>query len=278
MALSRMSRLASFRIRLEPRFQVARSFASSDGSSSSFFSASASLCLGAALGGGAVYASMSSQSKSSMPTGIGLDPSDPVHPYKRTLYIMRGVPASGKSTVAHNILKRHLISNGISGNLDDIASLSRAFMFSTDDFFSPIDEATGAENTVYDMKKIKQNHELNQSRCKIAMDLGITPIIIDNTNTQKWEMRVYAELGQAHGYNIIVKDVMAMQPELTIDVIKERCAGRKAATGKDIPIAAIENMMKRYEKLPSSSAEALPLILEAEPPWVKAKANATATK
>merc|ERR1712217_303831 len=101
------------------------------------------------------------------------------------------------------------------GRLDAIAPLSRGFILSTDDFFSCIDEDTGAEMTVFDMTQIKRNHERNHSRCEMAMALGISPIILDNTNTCAWEMRGYVELAKAHGYNVIIKDVMETQ-DLTL--------------------------------------------------------------
>lgn len=220
-----------------------------------------------------IYMSDLWQKWSTSDKGIAaLDASDPVHPYKRTVYVMRGVPGSGKSTVAHSILRRHLLANGITGPFDAIAPLCRGFILSTDDFFSRVDEETGMETTVYDMTQIKRNHERNRIRCEIAMELGISPVIVDNTNTCAWEMRPYVELAQSHGYNVIIKDVHEKQ-ELTFEVIKERIAGRRSSTGKDVPLAAVERLLKRYEKLPPDPEAAVTHILQSQPPWLAAEAK-----
>lgn len=229
---------------------------------------------GILAGAGIFY--LASQGKAADPVmKVPLDASDPVHPYKRILYIMRGVPCSGKSTIAHGILHRHLVSNGISGRLDEIIPLSRGFILSTDDFFSRVDEETGKEKTVFDMKQIRRNHEQNQTRCAIAMELGITPIIIDNTNTLPYEMRGYVELAKAQGYQILFKDAMEMQ-NIDLDTIKQRLSAREVETGKNVPIEAVERMMKRYWKLPGDVDKAIDLILESEPPWKKKSSAAAA--
>merc|ERR1711924_364246 len=123
-----------------------------------------------------------------------------------------------------------------------------------------------------DMSQIKRNHERNRIRCEIAMELGISPIIVDNTNTCAWEMRPYVELAKAHGYSILFKDVHEAQ-QLTIDVVKERLSSRQAETGKDVPLAAVERMMKRFEKFPADPDAAASHILVSEPPWLAAAAK-----
>ncbi|CAK0884915.1 unnamed protein product [Prorocentrum cordatum] len=187
---------------------------------------------------------------------------------------MRGVPASGKSTVAHGILREHLAANGVGPRLDEIAPMSRAFVLSTDDFFSPINQETGEELTSYDMSKIRRHHERNQARCDIAMELGVTPLIVDNTNSRVWEMREYAKMAQAHGYRVIVKDVMASS-QVGFDVIKERLLARQAQTGKEIPLHVVEGMMKRWETLPADPSAAVACILEAKAPWEQKDQQAT---
>eukprot|EP00440_Ansanella_granifera_P037445 gb/GFBE01040626.1/.p1 GENE.gb/GFBE01040626.1/~~gb/GFBE01040626.1/.p1 ORF type:complete len:282 (+),score=52.47 gb/GFBE01040626.1/:1-846(+) len=249
-----------------------RTFSASSSTAARLSVAALAFGAGALTGGIAVFAHVSQPNGPSTAalSDFGLHRSDPVHPYRRTMYLMRGVPGSGKSTVAHNLLRRHLAANGITGELDRIASLSRGFILSTDDFFSEIDQETGQEKTVFDVAQLKRNHERNQKRCELAMELGVTPIILDNTNTCAWEMRGYVELAKANGYQVVIKDVMAMQ-ELSLDVVKERVASRAEQTGKEVPVEALERMVKRYEKLPPDTEEALALILKAEPPWAAKK-------
>ncbi|XP_061733284.1 NEDD4-binding protein 2-like 2 isoform X2 [Nerophis ophidion] len=84
------------------------------------------------------------------------------------LILMRGLPGSGKSTMA-----RELLSTGPSG-----------LILSTDDYFEI--------NDGYDPGLLGAAHEWNQRRASNAMHDSRSPIIIDNTNLQAWEMKPYA--------------------------------------------------------------------------------------
>eukprot|EP00927_Polykrikos_kofoidii_P059447 TRINITY_DN5459_c0_g1_i1.p1 TRINITY_DN5459_c0_g1~~TRINITY_DN5459_c0_g1_i1.p1 ORF type:complete len:275 (+),score=61.54 TRINITY_DN5459_c0_g1_i1:191-1015(+) len=213
----------------------------------------------------------------------GAEPSNiisaaPPYSCERVLYVMRGLSGCGKSTVAREKLQKHLSECGVTGNVTDLAPLTRAFILSTDDFFGAIDEETGEEKYVFNVKKLGVNHGRNHLRCSIAMELGITPLFVDNTNTQFWEMRSYVEAAKENGYRVEVIDVMAQQGDsVTLDVLKERCAKRDIA-GKDIPDAALERMWKRYERLPADPEEAEKLILKAEPPFRRKEDEAAKAK
>ncbi|KAL6083929.1 hypothetical protein STEG23_026590 [Scotinomys teguina] len=69
----------------------------------------------------------------------------------------------------------------------------RALIFSTDDFFF-------REDGAYEFNPdfLEEAHEWNQKRAKKAMQSGISPIIIDNTNLHAWEMKPYALMGSIH--------------------------------------------------------------------------------
>merc|ERR1711979_137888 len=100
----------------------------------------------------------------------------------------------------------------------------------------------------------------------MAMELGMTPLFVDNTHTSLWEMTPYVKLAKQHGYKVEVVDVLERQPDLTMDVIKQRVRDRAAVCpGKDIPEAALVRMMDRYRKepLPKNHAEAEAAILKA---------------
>eukprot|EP00930_Biecheleria_cincta_P011815 TRINITY_DN11491_c0_g1_i1.p1 TRINITY_DN11491_c0_g1~~TRINITY_DN11491_c0_g1_i1.p1 ORF type:complete len:268 (+),score=47.60 TRINITY_DN11491_c0_g1_i1:94-804(+) len=187
--------------------------------------------------------------------------------YRRKLYVMRGVSGSGKSTLGRDILKKELASQGLVGGIEQYPPLARAFILSTDDFFADLEGANAAEHYVFDFKKLATNHKQNQNRCEIAMELGITPLIVDNTNTCLWEMRPYVELAKKHGYTVEVVDSMKGQ-DLTLEILKQRVAARPTA-GKEIPDAALERMLKRYETLPDDPEAAEAAILKAENPYPK---------
>eukprot|EP00408_Alexandrium_pacificum_P001123 CAMPEP_0171230040 /NCGR_PEP_ID=MMETSP0790-20130122/39191_1 /TAXON_ID=2925 /ORGANISM="Alexandrium catenella, Strain OF101" /LENGTH=181 /DNA_ID=CAMNT_0011696239 /DNA_START=72 /DNA_END=614 /DNA_ORIENTATION=- len=181
---------------------------------------------------------------------------------------MRGPPGSGKSTLARELLRSHLSASGVTG-MEVILPLARCLLLSTDDFFEEIDQETGKESYSFDFKKLGPNHERNQMRCEIAMELGVTPLIVDNTNAALWEMRRYVELAESHGYEVHFKDIMDIdRSSMSLELLKQRCAGRALATGKEIPETALERILKRYEPLPSSDEEAKAKVLAAErPQW-----------
>ncbi|KAG2457351.1 N42L2 protein, partial [Polypterus senegalus] len=101
-------------------------------------------------------------------------------PQPQTLILMRGMPGSGKSTHAQELAQSN--PNGV--------------VLSTDDYFS---QQTGYS---YDPSLLGDAHEWNQSRAKEAMEKGQSPIVIDNTNTQAWEMKPYVQLALEKGYNV----------------------------------------------------------------------------
>ncbi|XP_060680660.1 NEDD4-binding protein 2 isoform X1 [Hemiscyllium ocellatum] len=102
----------------------------------------------------------------------------------KMLILMRGPPGSGKSTLA-----RMLVQQGPNG-----------MIFSTDDYF--------CRNGRYqfDPGLIGKAHEWNQKRAKEAMEKGYSPVIIDNTNTQAWEMKSYITMAVKHNYNVVFRE------------------------------------------------------------------------
>ncbi|XP_070605989.1 NEDD4-binding protein 2-like 2 [Erythrolamprus reginae] len=108
-------------------------------------------------------------------------PQDKLYEFKKRILMLRGLPGSGKTTLSRILLGQSC--NGI--------------VFSTDDYFHQI---SGCWN--YDVSQLGAAHEWNQNRAKEAMDLGRSPIIIDNTNTQAWEMKPYVKAALEKGYNV----------------------------------------------------------------------------
>ncbi|XP_066476382.1 uncharacterized protein [Tiliqua scincoides] len=100
---------------------------------------------------------------------------------QKFLIILRGLPGSGKTTLSRILLGQ---------SRDGIA-------FSTDDYFRQQDGYWS-----YNVGQLGAAHEWNQKRAKQAMDQGRSPIIIDNTNTQAWEMKPYVEAALENGYKV----------------------------------------------------------------------------
>ncbi|XP_077029921.1 NEDD4-binding protein 2-like 2 isoform X1 [Agelaius phoeniceus] len=99
---------------------------------------------------------------------------------QKLLLILRGLPGSGKST-----LSRVLLGQSCDG-----------VVLSTDDYFRQ------QYGYTYNAAHLGDAHEWNRKRAKQAMEQGKSPVIIDNTNTQAWEMKPYVEVALEKGYRV----------------------------------------------------------------------------
>lgn len=94
----------------------------------------------------------------------------------KELILLRGIPGSGKSTVA---------------------SLITDMVLSADDFFTD-------ENGVYnfDASKLQAAHNWCKTRTETQMKASMKKIVVANTFTQKWEMDDYFNLAAKYGYRV----------------------------------------------------------------------------
>jgi predicted kinase len=98
----------------------------------------------------------------------------------KTLYIVRGLPGSGKSTFAKTL---------------------GGTRFETDNFFMVDGEYK------FDGSKIKEAHNWCQNSVNSAMILNNTAglnetIVVSNTFTQEWEMKPYYDMAETYGYKV----------------------------------------------------------------------------
>jgi len=142
----------------------------------------------------------------------------------KKLVMMRGLSGSGKSTMARKFL-------------DEATYLDAGdkAIFSTDDYY------TGDVGLyVFVPALIGKAHAWNQQRCNAAMYDGVSLIIIDNTNTQQWEMKPYLALAEKYGYEV---EYLIPTTEWAWDV--DECARRNT---HGVPRDAIQRMKDRFEK------------------------------
>ena len=133
------------------------------------------------------------------------------------LVIMRGLPGSGKSTLARKL----------AGNSGIICG--------ADDYFYD-------EKGVYQFNPslLPKAHGACKQKVKTAMEKGISPIIVDNTNTRRSEYRQYVAMAEEHGYNI----EFAVPNTPWAWNVEE--LARKTTHG--VPIETIQKMYDRFEE------------------------------
>lgn len=126
-----------------------------------------------------------------------------------TLYIVRGLPGSGKSTFAKELVPEFLVCEA-------------------DKFF---ETENGYE---FDPSKLKDAHEWCQKIVESYMkDSGHYPkIAVSNTFTRQWEMKPYFDLANKYGYKVF-------------SVIVENYHGNDSIHG--VSNDTIEKMKNRFE-------------------------------
>lgn len=131
----------------------------------------------------------------------------------KVAYIMRGVPGSGKSTVARQI------ANGAS-----------RVIHSTDDYFY-----SGGEFR-FDRRRLSEYHDRNYEAFCHSLDAGEPVVICDNTNVRRWEFRRYEESAIKAGYIV----ALVVMPHPVASVAAQR-------TLHGVPVHIIQRMIDRWE-------------------------------
>ena len=105
---------------------------------------------------------------------------------EKILYIVRGIPGSGKSTFAEKLVGHDFL------------------VCEADKYF--VDKETGEYN--FDFTKIKDAHKFCQDTVEMYMkdslvnDNFYREIAVSNTFTQEWEMEPYTKLAEKYGYTV----------------------------------------------------------------------------
>jgi predicted kinase len=132
----------------------------------------------------------------------------------KTLYIVRGIPGSGKSTFAKRLVEHDFL------------------VCEADKFY--VDKETGEYN--FDFSKIKDAHKFCQETVETYMkdslvnDQFYREIAVSNTFTQEWEMEPYIKLAEKYGYMVFTvivenrhggKNIHGV-PEDKLQIMKDR--------------------------------------------------------
>ena len=175
----------------------------------------------------------------------------------KILWIMRGVAGSGKSHKAKQLAG------------------STGAIFGTDDYWEPNYvqnfNAAIANNTI--QQKLSEYHQKNYERAIQAMQKGITPIVIDNTNIRKRDFERYVQAGESLGYEVRFAESdhpewKKIRPFIPHDVEKMQQAAQFFHRNNQhgVPANAIYKMMSSFEE---SSLRQLLQPVPQSPHWHK---------
>lgn len=134
---------------------------------------------------------------------------------EKTLYIVRGLPGSGKSTFAKKLVGADFL------------------VCEADKYFIDDDG-----NYNFDPSKIKDAHEACRAMVEMYMmdsmenEQWYPEIAVSNTFTQEWEMKPYFELAEKYGYKVFVT------------IVENRHGGKNT---HEVPEDKLEIMKNRFE-------------------------------
>ena len=120
----------------------------------------------------------------------------------KTLSIVRGLPGSGKSSLAKKVTE---------------------LVYSADDFFT---NKKGEYN--FNAKLLGKAHEWCWGKVRDAMFIGAEAVAVANTFTQAWEAEKYYQIAEEYGYSVFVIECqndfgnVHDVPKESIDAMKER--------------------------------------------------------
>ena len=97
----------------------------------------------------------------------------------KELFLLRGLPGSGKSTIAKLLVNKDYCHK-------------EADMYFVD--------RDGNYNFI--PSQIKDAHKWCQDEVDFLMRLEHSPVVVSNTFTQEWEMQPYYDLAQKYGYRV----------------------------------------------------------------------------
>lgn len=137
------------------------------------------------------------------------------------VYIMRGVPGSGKTTLAEYLI----------GYNDRV--------FSADDFFTTYNHETGKEEYNWKPKFLSAAHRSAREGLVRAMNNGISPLALDNTHCVQEHFDQARELVEAHGYTAVEVALLPPEGNAALSAYVDLCAARNV---HGVPRASILRM------------------------------------
>jgi hypothetical protein len=88
----------------------------------------------------------------------------------------------------------------------------------------------------FDPYLLPRYHDLNFQAFKTDLQLGVSPVIVDNTNTRKWEYEKYEKEAKKAGYEVEI---------ISVPHIDSTIAAQRNTHG--VPEEVIRKMIARWE-------------------------------
>lgn len=146
----------------------------------------------------------------------------------RVMVLLRGPPGCGKSHLARSLV---ISFAGLENNGYRIED----FICNTDDYFY-----NGKGVYKYNPAYLSDAHKFNQQRVGDKARSGLSPIIVDNTNMQLWEMLPYVKTAVQNNYLIEILEPSTSWRSST------RVLAQKNTHG--VSQSRIQQIMDKYEK------------------------------
>ena len=135
-----------------------------------------------------------------------------------TLILVRGLPGSGKTTLAIKLA----------------AAYPGAACHAADDYFT--NPLTGEYR--FDSERLQEAHEECQDLARLHMRNANTLVVVHNTFSQRWEMERYFQMAEECGYQVHVVDLF--NAGLSIDDLVQR-------NEHSVPYIAVKKMWERWQ-------------------------------
>jgi len=125
----------------------------------------------------------------------------------RYFIVMRGFPGSGKSTRAKDLLKEfgggdpndHILSTDNQWIPETLEKRRRGETVSTEDEVREYKKNWNAD-------KLMAAHAENLKLFKYAVDNGVHPLVLDNTNVKPRDFKAYVEYADDNGYIVTIRE------------------------------------------------------------------------
>mmetsp|Transcript_133379 Transcript_133379/g.345225 ORF Transcript_133379/g.345225 Transcript_133379/m.345225 type:complete len:976 (+) Transcript_133379:762-3689(+) len=180
-------------------------------------------------------------------------------PTSRRLVLLRGPPGVDKAQYAQQELRDEVGGDSLASQLAHICS--------SDDFFmsgAPEDEVV---EYTFDASRLAANRAMNEARVRVAMEVGLDPLYVDEPNMTAWEMRPFVLLADRLGYEVVVVPPQEVSSSWNdVGFLATQLQAKFGETdGQYYKREELVAMIDRFEPLPYAE-DPRPTIREATPP------------